>query len=468
MTLSRSDRKKSVHVLVYLVAISICNLLTTPTIGSQYVFGTSTQTKERFILRLKASFTGHQHQTTSVVFSPNGRLLVTAGDRETTSKLWNTSTNQLIAELDGTIDLTAYRLYDPQPPSFFTSDGKILVTVRSHAANLWDAETGKLKLTLAGHERDICSVAFSPDGRRLATGGEDGKVKLWDSATGKLLTTLDVWRVKNLPRWRIVSRSLDVPITIYLSFNPDGRKMLTTLDWKASPAKLWDVESGRLIAALGGHRESWGIGAGSGSGPAEIHKALFSADGKFIVTESFNEARVWDADTGLLKQTFSSYKDRAKFSPDGRLIGPLKKGENIGLFNVETADLRIPLTEAQLFADQIVFSSDGHTAAFDGTIIDVSDRRVSSNVAFVYKRGRSILDFEDSITDIDVLSFHPSGRVLMAANKQFIRFWNVATGQLLAQRTEARIPAAFSPDGRLLVTTGNDKKTIQLWEVDFR
>jgi len=56
----------------------------------------------------------------------------------------------------------------------------------------------------------------------------------------------------------------------------------------------------------------------------------------------------------------------------------------------------------------------------------------------------------------------------MAANHQFVRFWDVTTGELIMKKDEARTPAAFGRDGRLLVTTGTDKKTAMLWDVIAR
>ncbi len=419
--------------------------------------------QDTFILRLKATLTGHKHQITFVDFSPDGRFLVTGShSREKTSKLWNTATGQLIAEVDGTINPSASRWFEDH--HVFSPDSRMLVTVRGRETKLWDAANGQSKFTLAGHERDICSVAFSPNSERLATGSEDGTVKLWNTSTGKLITTLSIWRVKTLPRWRIVSRSLTIPIIIYLSFSPDGRKLLTTIDWETSPAKLWDVESGKLLATLGGHIEHWQ----TGSAPAPILKAMFRADGEFIATESFNETKLWDAKTGLLKSIFRSYQDSAKFSLDGTLLGVLKKGDKIGLFDVETGEMRIPLTEAQMFADEVVFSPDRQMVVLDGTIVDIPSRKVTVTIPFVYERGRFILEPEDYVTDIDFLSFHPNSRVLMAASRKFVRFWDVRTGQLIMKKDDARTPVAFSRDGRLLVTTGIDKKTASLWEVIAR
>jgi len=388
---------------------------------------------------------------------------VTGSYREETSKLWNTATGQLIAELDGTIDPKGEVL--TSDAHVFSPDSRILVTVRRREIKLRDAASGQSMFTLGDQERDICSVAFSPDSERIATGNEDGTVKLWNTSTGKLVTTITVWRVKRLPRWRVVSRTLAVPITIYLSFSPDGRKLLTTVDWETSPAKLWDSGSGKLLATLGGHIEH----SQSGSKPAPVDKAMFSADGEFIATESFNETRLWEAKTGLLKNTFTSYYyESAKFSVDGKLLGVLKKDDKIGLFDVETGEMRIPLTPAQMFADQIVFSSDGQTVAIDGTIVDILGRRVRTTIPFVYKRGRFILEPEDYVTDLDLLSFHPNSRILMAANHQFVRFWDVTTGELIMKKNDSRTPAAFSRNGGFLVTTGTDKRTAMLWDVTAR
>jgi len=177
---------------------------------------------------------------------------------------------------------------------------------------------------------------------------------------------------------------------------------------------------------------------------------------------------LWDAKTGLLKNTFSSYYDSAKFSVEGKLLGVLKKDDKIGMFDVETGELRIPLTNTEMFAGQIVFSPNGETFAVDEKIVDVSGSRVRATIPFVYKRGRFILEPEDYVTDLDILSFHPSSNVLMAANHQFVRFWDVTTGRLIMKKDQARTPAAFSRDGRLLVTTGTEKNTAILWEVSVR
>jgi WD40 repeat protein len=442
------------------IAIFVCRVFIVPNSASSFPFGIPTRQKQEFALELKTALPPHQHKISLIAFSPEGHFLITAAYRERTSKLWNTASNRLIAELDGTIDLEAYHLYHHQSPSFFTPDEKTLVTVRGVEAKLWDAETGKLKLTLTGHEKDICSVAFSSDGQLLATGAQDGKVNIWGAATGKLISTFEVWHVKKIARWRVASRYLNVPIAIYLSFSPDGQTILTTVDWEASPAKLWAVGSGRLIATFGGHTENWGT-------PAPVRKALFSVDGRFIATESFAETRIWDAATGTLKQSFRSYSDAANISPDGKLIGPLKKGEVVGLFDTETAEVRIPLAPTDLFAGQVVFSPDTRTAAVNGTIIDIADRRVSATIPFVYKRGRFILEPEDYVTDIDFLSFHPNGKILMAANRNSVRFWEMPDGQLVVEKTDMRIPATFSPDGRLLAMTAKDKKTVLLWLVNL-
>ena len=124
--------------------------------------------------KLKAKLVGHQSQVFKITFSSGGDSIATSD--ETTTRIW-TTTGDLVFTLDGASPL-------------FNPEGRSVVTISRQNAMVWDAVTGKLKFTLAGHERDITSVDFSPDGRRLATGSQDGTVKIWNLATGKASATL--------------------------------------------------------------------------------------------------------------------------------------------------------------------------------------------------------------------------------------------------------------------------------------
>jgi WD40 repeat protein len=349
---------------------------------------------------------GHEGQVSGLALSSNGQFLATVGDRENVTRLWNTETGQLIAALDGTKPL-------------FGPDSHVLLTTRKKNVKFWDAASGKLKLTLTGHERDITAAAFSPDGSRLATASEDGTVKLWDAATGRTSTTLSAWPVKKIPRYRIISRALSFPPIVCVEFSPDGKFIVTQgIDVVSinNIVKLWETATGRLIKEF---------------------KDLF---------------RVID------------------FSPDSNWLGFISLGEDVGLLNLKTLMIQPTSGVEPYFLNQYAFSPDSRTYVtasghekYYATLIDVSTGQVTRKIPLFAKWGFDPISVFQK--DADILSFHPSSKFLMGANHNSIRMWTVSTGELVLETTEGRDPASFTPDGKLLVTVGKDKKTVLLWEV---
>jgi len=401
--------------------------------------------------KLKAKLVGHQSQVFRVAFSSGSDVIATAD--ETTTRLW-TTTGQLLFTLDGA-------------SPFFNPDGRSLVTISRQNAKVWDVVTGKLKFTLAGHKRDITSVSCSRDGSKLATGSEDGTVKIWDAATGQASATLMVWRVKKIPRYRIISRALDIPVWVYARFSPDGQTVLTTTYWEESSAKLWDVTTGVLRAELGGHTTVVGYETKT----AGVDGASFSADGKFIATRSIDSVRLWETATGRLINEFKIMFPIIEFSPDSRWLGFIRDGNNIGLLNLETLKLQPTPDVDTGFLNQHGFSPDSRTYVvgsgykkYHATLIDVATGRVRATIPLVSKWGFDIIS--DYQKDVDILSFHPNSEFLIGANHNSVRMWNVLTGALVWGTSEGRDPAEVSLDGQLLATVGKDKKTVLLWETN--
>jgi WD40 repeat protein len=389
---------------------------------------------------------------------------VTGNDDEG-SRLWNTATANLIAKLDGTIALKGfYRLR--QDVTVFSPDSSTLVTVRGRETMVWEAVTGRLRFTLMGHKGEVCAVAFSPNGRDLATASEDGTVRIWETKTGFEKFVLPVWRVKKISSFRIISRALHVPVQIYVMFSPDGRSLLTNTYWEDSAAKLWDVETGRLIREFG----SYTIRAGLYTKTAGVTSASFSPDGKWIVTNGLEVVKLWETKSGQLMYDRVLDFSEATFSPDSKLLVVVGAGRVVVMLNLETLKFRQTPSVNTSFANQVAFSPDSRKYVigsgykdYHATVIDAETGRVEARIPLAARWG---FDFvSDYLKDVDLLYFHPSRQILMGANHKSVRLWDATTGQLMVKTFEGRDPASFSTDGSLLVTVAADKKRLLLWDV---
>ena len=164
---------------------------------------------------------------------------------------------------------------------------------------MWDAASGKELATLAGHENEVMSAQFSPDGTRIVTASSDGTARVWDAASGKEVATLRTAdRHGKLDLWVLSAQ-----------FSPDGMRIVTASNDKT--ARVWDAASGKVQATLAGHE-------------AGVRSAQFDPEGTRIVTASSDQTvRVWDAASGKVVATLAGHLGRvssAQFSPDGARI----------------------------------------------------------------------------------------------------------------------------------------------------
>jgi WD40 repeat protein len=135
--------------------------------------------------KLERNLATGEAQPWSVAFSPDSKTLVVGGQKDDHSgviTLWDAETGKLKHTLE------PERLVNSV---VFSPNGKMVVSGGGGEIELWNVETGKRTASLRGHEKGTWSVAFSPDRRTVAAGGADGKVRLWDVETGKLTKTLE-------------------------------------------------------------------------------------------------------------------------------------------------------------------------------------------------------------------------------------------------------------------------------------
>ncbi|GCB21817.1 vegetative incompatibility protein HET-E-1 [Aspergillus awamori] len=198
--------------------------------------------------------------------------------------------------------------------------------------------------TLEGHSHWVWSVAFSPDGRTLASGSDDGAIKLWDTATGTEQQTLtghsdSVWSV---------------------AFSPDGRTLASGSDDKT--IKLWDTATGTEQQTLTGHSDS-------------VWSVAFSPDGRTLASGSHDKTiKLWDTATGTEQQTLTGHSSSVfsvTFSPNGRTLASGSADKTIKIWDTATGTEQQTLTGHSDFVWSVAFSPDGRTLAsgsHDGAI----------------------------------------------------------------------------------------------------
>jgi WD40 repeat protein/tRNA A-37 threonylcarbamoyl transferase component Bud32 len=369
--------------------------------------------------------------------------------------------------------------------SDLSRDGKRIVTASlDKTARVWDAETGQEVAVLRGHEGSVASARFSPDGRSIATISSDNTARLWEAATGKLLRTLHV------PRGDGVSTHLYGEEAYAVHFSPDGRRMVTAFgDYPDCTARVWDTANGKELAVLTGH-----------SGP--VVSAVFSPDGKQIATASLDKtARLWESDTGKEVRSLKGHTCgvfAAVFSPDGTRVVTIGDGTDhiftpngwrstsssttaedtaARVWNVatrqEVAALRWPKGTVA-FVNTAVFSPDGKRILTAG-VRTIGSGDPEYGLPWVWdavtgKRLFALKGHEANWTSVSSAAFSPDGKqVVTTANDKTARIWDAATGNELAVlrgHTESVLGGRFSPDGRHVLTVSEDR-TARLWDASF-
>ena len=353
-------------------------------------------TKQNDELELKqiGLLKGHRDEIFRIFFSSDNQSIVSCGS-DGTARIWNLDRE---ASTHFLLEASRSKKYS------YSSNGLLVAGAATGKIDFWDAATGRKIQTL--FDKDTKSddvVAFSPDHRLIAVGGER-TVTLWEIDSGRKVRELH----EDFPRRRAVWR------TKALAFSPDGKLLVTAFGQtnlivdNGRPLKVWDVASGRFVADLVGHH-------------GECLAVQFSADGARLATGSHDgTARIWD--------TSNWQSIRELRNPDLSLQGPWG-----GLVT------------------HIAFSKDGHQLAFN-SLSNETERK--SFFLWDAASGNELIPMDGHANTVQDLCFSPNGRTLATVSRdETLRLWNVATRQQLMKLDSKASVVSFSPDGDQLLAS---------------
>jgi WD40 repeat protein/energy-coupling factor transporter ATP-binding protein EcfA2 len=409
--------------------------------------------------------------------SRDGRLMATASDDDIV-RLWDTSSGEKLQKIEPEKNVWLIS-------ATLSPDGTLLATGWSDGtAHIWDTASGKQlkELQVVSTESLVfrMALAFSPDGKLLATGWSDGIARIWDTSSGEKVATLQDEK-------EVATEEDEGAWVVTVAFSPDGK--LLAIGGDDGTASIWDT-SGKKIATLTGHEgvvniefspkgdllattgldeiaRIWTI-SGTKLYTLKVNNAAetsmtFSPDGRLLATSGPNDTiSIWNTANGQQKAQLKGLKggvNRLAFSPDGKLLATGGKDGTASLWDT-SGNQWANFEGHQGGVNGLAFSPDGRflfTNGYEPTvrIWDISARQLATFNGDPRKT---------------MMGFRRDGHLLATTvgEEGAVSIWDISSGQKLQELKgpqEGGFSVAFSPDGGLLVTTGGEEGIARIWDI---
>jgi WD40 repeat protein len=422
-----------------------------------------------------------------VFFTEDGRWAMLRGE-DHSIHVWDTQSRKEYVTVRGNVYVRC---------PIISEDGKTLAfETPEHTIVLRDAQTGRDKMVLPGHTKQICQLEFSRDGKRLISISHDFTIRVWDTTSGQLIREMEHGSpsggaIKLSPDQRLlaftthkapVARLWDTEtgreIAVLpghdegvrlMRFSPSGDRIATAEAFPNNILRLWDVSSGKLLATMRGHMN-------------QINAIRFSDDEKSIATCSMDRTvRIWDnspappevePEPRLVLKGHTGWVRSCAFSPDGNRLISSSYDATLRCWNAKNGDQLAVLRGHSNVVELVAFTQNGSSiisAGLEGSV-RIWDAREA-------ERDQAIRGHERFVYGV---AFHPNGdKVASASWDGTARIWNATTGRELLSLDHGKnkiiSAVAFHPTGRFIATVARDNgvrlldaesgKLVHVWRV---